>query len=72
VYLRCILKGFERNSIIKTLSKQFNIKNSSGLVVNFLIDRKAQVIHPNFNKKRTYSSTVLQDKPSYRSNSIHP
>lgn len=72
VYLRCTLRGFERNSNIKTLSKQFNIKNSSGLLVNLLIDRKAQIIHPNFNKKRTYSSTVLQDKPFNRSNSIHP
>ncbi len=72
VYLRCTLRGFERNSNIKTLSKQFNIKNYSGLLVNLLIDRKAQIIHPNFNKKRTYSSTVLQDKPFNRSNSIHP
>jgi len=63
---------FERNYQIKTLSKQLNIKNFSGLSVNSLTNIKAQAILPKLDQKCTYSSKVLHNKPSNVSNSIHP
>src|SRR5438034_3919379 len=72
VCLRCTLMGFERNYQVKTLSKQLNIKNFSGLLMNLLINRKAEVILSKFNQKRTYNLTILKDKPYNGSNYINP
>jgi len=72
LHIRCTLIDFERNYLVKTLSNQLNINKFSGLSVNFLIHRKPRIIIPKLHQKRSYVSTVLQDKYSNGSNSVHP
>lgn len=66
MYIRFILVNFERNSVIKTLSKQLNIKKlhrgaASSPCPLLFSSKKAQVIHSGLNKL-TYS-TLLSPTP---------
>lgn len=59
--LRCILITLEINYLVKTLSKQLNIKNFSGL--------RNKAALPT---KRTYCLTLPENKSSNESNYIYP